>query len=342
MVNNLPISNQRILFATNEIGFGGGEKIFIDLVNEALALGITVTCIVPKDSLLSLKLSNQVVQLHSFDSIPNQDLYIANDFYSALKLRKVARTTKFICHGNWQFTAKMALFLRLYDVPVWFISTQVLASASKKVFGKKENYFLLRYGPTISNQNGKETQSVITRQQLGIRKEDYVALNISRFSAVKRLELFLDAVEASKTKALMLLASGFNTTDEITTKKIIEKKKNTSVIIVENQTPYKYMKCANIFISSSVSETLGVSILEAMSFGLPVICTATGGVQDFLRNGYNCVWIPNAGALDVAKTVELLRTDQNLAQRLIRGALVTSNTRSASVALKQLVEIPIF
>jgi len=46
----------------------------------------------------------------------------------------------------------------------------------------------------------------------------------------------------------------------------------------------KYLAVADIFIRPSLSEGLGISFLEAMAAGLPVIATPVGGIVDFLRD----------------------------------------------------------
>lgn len=44
----------------------------------------------------------------------------------------------------------------------------------------------------------------------------------------------------------------------------------------------KYLKVSDIFIRPSLSEGLGISFIEAMAAGLPVIATQEGGIADFL------------------------------------------------------------
>jgi hypothetical protein len=44
---------------------------------------------------------------------------------------------------------------------------------------------------------------------------------------------------------------------------------------------------ADAFLFASLTETLGLVVLEAMSSGLPVIAVPAGGVADHLRDGFN-------------------------------------------------------
>lgn len=45
--------------------------------------------------------------------------------------------------------------------------------------------------------------------------------------------------------------------------------------------PKHYAEC-DVFVSTSISETFGVAVREAMAVGRPVVCTASGGVEDDL------------------------------------------------------------
>ncbi len=48
----------------------------------------------------------------------------------------------------------------------------------------------------------------------------------------------------------------------------------------------------DLFISTSKSEGLPVSMMEAASFGIPIISTDVGGVGEIVRNGYNGCLLP--------------------------------------------------
>lgn len=63
-----------------------------------------------------------------------------------------------------------------------------------------------------------------------------------------------------------------------------------SVKLVGNKTREEikdYLQRSDYLILSSLKETFGVVLIEAMSCGLPVITTKNGGGQDIVKNGYN-------------------------------------------------------
>lgn len=81
---------------------------------------------------------------------------------------------------------------------------------------------------------------------------------------------------------------------------------------------------SDAFLFASLTETLGLVVLEAMASGLPVIAAPAGGVADHLRDGVNGVACA-AGDIDaMARAMVKLVLDRALAERLARGARATA------------------
>lgn len=81
---------------------------------------------------------------------------------------------------------------------------------------------------------------------------------------------------------------------------------------------------ADAFLFSSLTETLGLVVLEAMAAGLPVIATPAGGVADHLRDGVNGIAYPACDIDAMARGIVTLTLDTQRRRTLGEGARQTA------------------
>jgi phosphatidylinositol alpha 1,6-mannosyltransferase len=85
---------------------------------------------------------------------------------------------------------------------------------------------------------------------------------------------------------------------------------------------------ADAFLFASLTETLGLVVLEAMASGLPVIAAPSGGVADHLRTGVNGIEYPPSDATAMASAMVSLATDPAKRKTLSEGARRTAEALS--------------
>ena len=83
----------------------------------------------------------------------------------------------------------------------------------------------------------------------------------------------------------------------------------------------------DLFVAPSVSETFGITLLEAMKYGRPVVATETGGHGDILRDGENGVLVPTRDATALADAITRQLADPAGAYRLATAASQTLRDR---------------
>ncbi|MGZ8391208.1 MAG: glycosyltransferase family 4 protein [Gemmatimonadales bacterium] len=87
--------------------------------------------------------------------------------------------------------------------------------------------------------------------------------------------------------------------------------------------PDLYANC-DAFVFASVTETLGLVVLEAMASALPVVAAPAGGVRDHLRDGRNGLAYPAGDVGAMARAMVRLAEDWKLTHRLAQGARRTA------------------
>jgi glycosyltransferase involved in cell wall biosynthesis len=86
----------------------------------------------------------------------------------------------------------------------------------------------------------------------------------------------------------------------------------------------KLYASADVFLFSSLTETLGLVVLEAMAAGLPVVATPAGGVADHLRDEENGIAVPANDVDAMADAIVSLTMDVARRRRLAAGARLTA------------------
>lgn len=81
------------------------------------------------------------------------------------------------------------------------------------------------------------------------------------------------------------------------------------------------LAASDLMVMSSLTEGLPVSIMEAMSQGLPIVATAVGGVPEAVTDGRNGLLVPSGSPEALADAIGRVAGDDVLRARLGRAAL---------------------
>ena len=167
------------------------------------------------------------------------------------------------------------------------------------------NFFI----PTRPNKSREEVRS-----DLDLRDE-FLVLHMSSLRPVKRIDLLLRTIAESKNRErlrLLILAGGpFDPyeplVDELQLRDVVIVRQNTAVVD-------EYLQAADAGLYTSEYESFGLSILETMFYGKPVVAFRVGGIPEV--TGDSCLLYPFGDLSGAAVALDGLIESPDLAQEL--------------------------
>jgi len=163
----------------------------------------------------------------------------------------------------------------------------------------------------------------ITNYELRTKKntEKFIFLTVGRLVPVKNIEMQIAAVSQLKIKNYELQIIG----DGEFSQKL---KAQSQKLGLENNVKFlgwqndleKYYNQADCFLLTSNSEGWGMAVVEAASFGLPIIMTDVGLAGEIIKNNESGIVIPVGDQKALENAMIKIIEDENLREKLGNGA----------------------
>lgn len=130
------------------------------------------------------------------------------------------------------------------------------------------------------------------KKSLNIKDDEKIFIYVGRIAEEKRVNLLIDAIKDIKNYKLKikLLIVGLGTAYDKLVKYVKENKLDDYIIFTGKVDPNAvplYYHIADYFISASTSETQGLTYIEALSSGLPLIVAYDDVLSDLVEEGIN-------------------------------------------------------
>ncbi len=123
------------------------------------------------------------------------------------------------------------------------------------------------------------------RRELGADPATVVLITVARLDPVKDLSTLLSAVSHAKRDSVdvMLVVVGDGPERAPLESAVAALGLTTNVVFLgHREDARRWLNAADLYVSSSVSEGISLTILEGMSAGLPVIATSVGGTPEIV------------------------------------------------------------
>jgi glycosyltransferase involved in cell wall biosynthesis len=92
----------------------------------------------------------------------------------------------------------------------------------------------------------------------------------------------------------------------------------------------RLLAAADVFVSASLMETYGLTFVEAMACGTPVVAFRVGGIPEAAPDGRAAILCPPYDGTALIEAITKLRNSPQLRQRLGNLAYETAHTRNAA------------
>jgi phosphatidylinositol alpha 1,6-mannosyltransferase len=197
------------------------------------------------------------------------------------------------------------------------------------------------WGRTIDTQTfSPEKRDFFFRRSNGW-EEKFVFLHVGRLAAEKGVDRILQAFRIARdqlpARSIHLIVAGGGP-EEADLRRVAPPEVTFLGVLDHKYALPQLYASADAFVFASLTETLGLVILEAMSSGLPVIATPAGGVADHLRDGENGLTFPPYDTTLMAHAMVSVAMDSTLRDELARGARVTAEGLDWDAELDRLDE----
>ncbi len=183
----------------------------------------------------------------------------------------------------------------------------------------------------FSKENFNDKDKKALKAKLGIKDDEKVILSLGRIAEEKRVDLIMDAMpdlfkEYPKAKFLIVGNGPSQKSLEEQAKKLnIE-----SNVIFTGKIPWeevpKYYNIADVFVNASLTETQGLTFIEAMAASVPIVCRYAPNLSEYIKNGENGILIKKVSEFKDA-IIRVLEDDK-LSSTLTENGLKTANEYS--------------
>jgi len=165
--------------------------------------------------------------------------------------------------------------------------------------------------------SGKLRSREEIRRELGLTKDEFLVVHISNVRPLKRIDLLLESFAAARSarplRMLILAGASFARYAPLLDQLGLRER-----VIVKEQVREveEYLNAADTGLYTSEHESFGLSILETLFHGKPVVAFRVGGIPEVVVDGENGFLHPFGDVTAVARSIARLADSPELARTL--------------------------
>lgn len=174
-----------------------------------------------------------------------------------------------------------------------------------------------------------------------ISTEKFTIVAVGRLSEQKNYKLMLDVIAELNHRNIMVgcwIVGGGELEQEL--KKYKEDRSLHNVKFWGAQTtPYPYMKCADLYLSTSIYEGLSTTTIEALILGKPCIVTDCTGMKNILGQNNEYGIVTSYQVSEIADKIEWMIENEEVRKHYAEKALERAADFDPEVAFRRIEEL---
>lgn len=226
----------------------------------------------------------QIFRKYHIDAVLTQ--FGFERFYGAFFGKIFGKTT--IWYEHWFSLGTKGIFLKKHFYRFFVDYFIAVSDYIGSTLPSGKIIYVIHHGIEIKPVISSTTSRLELKDQLGLAKFDYIVLMIAAYSPEKRYDIAIEIAEkvVNRNKNVGFLFLG----DGPLRKKymeVIKAKKLIDFIIMPGHklNVEDYLLISDLLILTSISDSFGYCLLEAMMYKLPVVAFNLGGPKEIIKNG---------------------------------------------------------
>lgn len=255
------------------------------------------------------------------------DILHAHDYRASLAGSYAKGKTRLICHlhSNYAWTRRRNFKTLLFSAAIPRMDRIVAVSNAVLAEHACCQQMLPR---TVVMENCVNLETIYGLQAVKPERNTDL-LFVGRFIREKNPMVFIKCIEQMKNKGMNIKACmvGDGPQFEACQAALRQKGLEENIRMTGFQAnPYQYLADAKLLLMPSRSEGFGMAAMEALSLGVPVLCSHTGGLKAIITEGSDGFFCNDIDHM--VRSAEILLTNQEQWQEMSRHALQTAQTRN--------------
>lgn len=183
----------------------------------------------------------------------------------------------------------------------------------------------------LKKENVNNEEIIKLKKDLNIKKDDKILLFLGRVAEEKSIDIILNSMpnvfNSIPNAKLLIVGDGpsKNALQELA-KKLNISDKVIFTGVVPRADIAKYYNIADVFVNASITETQGLTFIEAMASSTPIVARYAPNLSEFIINGENGILVKHEK--DFSNAIISVLNNKTLIDKLSKNGFITANKYS--------------